>query len=199
MLHRNLTALRVARTIGKKESIKVQTIEVIVPRNPDNLDSTFEEATDDVCLYAAIDEDDARNLSPLSNEGERLAIIRKLRASLVLSVTGSEEVNGLTECQAVLSDQSRNPLLRTGQVGGGSFWLVGDHILATHLLDPVCGAVVFGFRRLRFCLSPFYHYSSPHHSVFAKDLCQAAGVNTCDGRNAFARQPVAERFFGIPM
>ena len=66
MLHRNLTALWVARTIGKKESIKVQTIEVIVPRNPDNLDSTFEEATDDVCLYAAIDEDDARNLSPLS-------------------------------------------------------------------------------------------------------------------------------------
>ena len=36
------------------------------------------------------------------------------------SLTGSEGLNGLTECQAVLSDRSRNPLLRTGQVGGGS-------------------------------------------------------------------------------
>ena len=37
------------------------------------------------------------------------------------SLTGSEGVNGLTECQAVLSDRSRTPLLRTGKVGGGSF------------------------------------------------------------------------------
>ena len=36
------------------------------------------------------------------------------------SLTGSEGINGLTECQAVLSDRSRTPLLRTGQVGGGS-------------------------------------------------------------------------------
>ena len=33
---------------------------------------------------------------------------------------GSEGINGLTECQAVLSDRSRNPLLRTGKVGIGS-------------------------------------------------------------------------------
>ena len=36
------------------------------------------------------------------------------------SLTGSEGINGLTECQAALSDRSRTPLLRTGQVGGGS-------------------------------------------------------------------------------
>ena len=33
---------------------------------------------------------------------------------------GSEGINGLTECQAVLSDRSRTPLLRTDKVGGGT-------------------------------------------------------------------------------
>jgi len=36
------------------------------------------------------------------------------------SIQGSEGINGLTESQAVLSDRSRNPLLRTGKVGCGS-------------------------------------------------------------------------------
>ena len=36
------------------------------------------------------------------------------------SLMGSEGKNGLTKCQAVLSDRSRTPLLRTGKVGGGS-------------------------------------------------------------------------------
>ena len=39
-------------------------------------------------------------------------------------LTGSEGFNGLTECQAVLSDRSRNPLLRTGLVRGGSVLLL---------------------------------------------------------------------------
>ena len=36
------------------------------------------------------------------------------------SLTGSEGINGLTECQAVLSDRSRTPLLRTDKAGGES-------------------------------------------------------------------------------
>lgn len=60
-----------------------------------------------------------KTLSPLSRKGESLAVLDSCAQPLP-SLTGSEGINGLTECQAALSDRSRTPLLRTGQVVGGS-------------------------------------------------------------------------------
>ena len=45
-----------------------------------------------------------------------------------LPPTGSEGVNGLTRCQAVLSDRSRTPLLRTGKVGRGALFIVLESV-----------------------------------------------------------------------
>ena len=59
MLHRCFTAFRVARTIGQEETIKVQLVEVIIPRNTDDFYATLEETADDVGFHAAIDEDNA--------------------------------------------------------------------------------------------------------------------------------------------
>ena len=55
------------------------------------------------------------------------------------SITGREEINGLTECQTVLSDRSSTPLLRTGQVGGGSFVSMGNphYVIFTEDVDAV--------------------------------------------------------------
>ena len=61
-----------------------------------------------------------KTLSPLPRKGEGFATAHELRASLPPSLTGSEGICGLTECQSALSDRSRTPLLRTGKAGGGS-------------------------------------------------------------------------------
>ena len=62
-----------------------------------------------------------KTLSPLPREGESLATLESSQqAGGLPSLTGSEGNIGLTKCQAVLSDRSRTPLLRTGKVGGGS-------------------------------------------------------------------------------
>ena len=56
------------------------------------------------------------------------------------SITDSEGINGLTECQAVLSDRSRTPLLRTGKVGGGSLFVcMGNphYVIFTDNVDAV--------------------------------------------------------------
>ena len=45
-----------------------------------------------------------------------------------LPPTGSEGVNGLTRCQAVLSDRSRTPLLRMGKVGRGALFIILDSV-----------------------------------------------------------------------
>ena len=45
-----------------------------------------------------------------------------------LPPTGSEGVNGLTRCQAVLSDRSRTPLLRTGKVGRGALFIILESV-----------------------------------------------------------------------
>ncbi len=58
------------------------------------------------------------------------------------SLTGSEGINGLTECQAVLSDRSRTPLLRTGQVGGGSFGSFLQY-LGTYMVTAVESGLMF--------------------------------------------------------
>lgn len=60
-----------------------------------------------------------------------IAIVRSKNhklEDLLPSLTGSEGVNGLTRCQAVLSDRSRTPLLRTGKVGGGSLFIVLESV-----------------------------------------------------------------------
>ncbi len=60
------------------------------------------------------------------------------------SLTGSEGINGLTECQAVLSDRSRTPLLRTGQVGGGSFGSSSFlQYLGTYMVTAVESGLMF--------------------------------------------------------
>lgn len=67
------------------------------------------------------DEEGENTISPLSHEGESLATLESSQqAGGLPSLTGSEGNIGLTKCQAVLSDRSRTPLLRTGKVGGGS-------------------------------------------------------------------------------
>ena len=67
------------------------------------------------------DEEGENTFSPLSHEGESLATLESSQqAGGLPSLTGSEGNIGLSKCQAVLSDRSRTPLLRTGKVGGGS-------------------------------------------------------------------------------
>ena len=56
------------------------------------------------------------NPSPV-REGDKVTVSA---AQSPLPNRGSEGESGLTECQAVLSDRSRTPLLRTDKVGGGA-------------------------------------------------------------------------------
>ena len=68
-------------------------------------------------------------------------------AQLRPSFTGSEGINGLTECQGVLSDRSRPPLLRTGKAWGGSFGLrVNPEYseIETELYNPCAPGSRFG-------------------------------------------------------
>ena len=55
MSHRHLALFRVSRTIGQEKAIELQLIEVIVPRNAENLYPSTQQASDDVGLHAAID------------------------------------------------------------------------------------------------------------------------------------------------
>jgi hypothetical protein len=57
--------------------------------------------------------------APSREGGERLRRVFFIQSGGLPSLTGSEGNIGLTKCQAVLSDRSRTPLLRTGKVGGG--------------------------------------------------------------------------------
>jgi len=57
---------------------------------------------------------------PSREGGEPSGLNEEYSAQPLPSLTGSEGNIGLTKCQAVLSDRSRTPLLRTGKVGGGS-------------------------------------------------------------------------------
>ena len=58
MLHRDVAAFRVARSVGKEESVKLQLVEVIIPRNANYLNTPAEQTTDDVGLNATIDKND---------------------------------------------------------------------------------------------------------------------------------------------
>ena len=56
MLHGLFTSFRVARSVGKEQSVEVERVEVMVPRHAHYFDATLEQAADDVRLYAAIDQ-----------------------------------------------------------------------------------------------------------------------------------------------
>ena len=60
MLHRDVAALRVARTVGKEEAVELKLVEVIVPRHTNHLDAPAQQAADDIGLNATIDKNDAR-------------------------------------------------------------------------------------------------------------------------------------------
>ena len=59
VLHRLTALLRVARTIRQKQAIEIKLIEVVVPRNPDNLYTPPHQTADDVGLDSAIDKHNA--------------------------------------------------------------------------------------------------------------------------------------------
>ena len=54
MLHRLAALFRVARTVSQKQAVKLQLVEVVVPRYTNHLKSTTYQATDDVGLNAAV-------------------------------------------------------------------------------------------------------------------------------------------------
>ena len=54
ILHRSITGIRIARTIGNKQSVKFESIEVIIPRDTNHFNITFQQTTDDISLYTAI-------------------------------------------------------------------------------------------------------------------------------------------------
>ena len=59
MLHRLATLLWVTRAISQEKAVKLQLVEIIIPRYANHLDATSDQTTDDVCFHAAIDKDHA--------------------------------------------------------------------------------------------------------------------------------------------
>ena len=54
MLYRLGALLGVARTVGKEQSVKLQLIEIVIPRYTNHLYASVQQAADDVGLHAAI-------------------------------------------------------------------------------------------------------------------------------------------------
>ena len=51
-----LTHVWVARTIGKEQSVEIHICVIVIPRHTDHLNASVDEATDDVCLHTAVNE-----------------------------------------------------------------------------------------------------------------------------------------------
>lgn len=54
MLNRLLALFRVTRTVGEEKAVKLQLVEVIVPRDSLYLNTTSHQATDDIGLHTAV-------------------------------------------------------------------------------------------------------------------------------------------------
>ena len=54
MRHGRLTQVRVARAVGKEESVKIECIEIIVPGHAHHIHPPFQQAAQDIGLYAAV-------------------------------------------------------------------------------------------------------------------------------------------------
>ena len=57
MLYRLGTLFGVTGTVSQEETFELQLIEVVVPRYANDLNTTFDETANDVCLDATIDQD----------------------------------------------------------------------------------------------------------------------------------------------
>ena len=53
MRHGRLTQVWVARAVGKEESVKIECIEIIVPGHAHHIHPPFQQAAQDIGLYAA--------------------------------------------------------------------------------------------------------------------------------------------------
>ena len=58
MLYGLAALLWVARSIRKEQAIEVKPIEIVVPWNPDNLNASAKQASNDVCLDTTVNEND---------------------------------------------------------------------------------------------------------------------------------------------
>ena len=56
MFRQHLTGIRVTGAVREKQTVRLQRVEIVVPRHADNLYATADEATDDIMLHAAIHE-----------------------------------------------------------------------------------------------------------------------------------------------
>ena len=92
----------------------------------------------------------ARILDLYSREDIQQRLKQRSIAQPLPSLTGSEGDYGLTECQAVLSDRSRTPLLRTGQAGEGSSFISG----ATYSDDQIAETMRDCYARTGYVLDP---------------------------------------------
>ena len=63
VLHGLIALLRVTRTIRQEQAIEVKPVEVVVPRNPNDLYASIHQATDDVCLDATVNKDNTPLIS----------------------------------------------------------------------------------------------------------------------------------------
>ena len=80
-----------------------------------------------------------------------------------------------------------------------STFVIGNDLLARHLLHPVHASVILLSRKLRHRRSPL-HLNLPHHyAMLTEHLRQSASVDTSNGRHLFSSQPSRQRFFCIPM
>ena len=81
-----------------------------------------------------------------------------------------------------------------------TLWLVGHHLLATHLLHPVHAAVVSKRGRHG---SPWLLIANDHpphhHTTFAQAHRQAARIYSGDGRHLFTAQPLRQRLLRVPV
>ena len=57
MLHSNIASIRITRAVRKEKTIKFELIKVIIPRHTNNLYSAANKATNNIVLYATIEQD----------------------------------------------------------------------------------------------------------------------------------------------
>ena len=63
----NVAELGVSGTVGNEQAIIFKSIEIVVPRYPDDLDTPFHETTKDIVLHAAVHHDNGLGAVPISN------------------------------------------------------------------------------------------------------------------------------------